>query len=67
MLLSRPLPDDMIVYARGDTHYLLYIFDVMKNQLLMRVGSTLDAEEARNAAARVEGCPSQARYDPLGG
>ncbi|XP_077459432.1 exosome complex component 10 [Stigmatopora argus] len=29
----RPLPDEMAVYARSDTHYLLYIFDCMKAQL----------------------------------
>ena len=30
----RPLSDDMIRYARQDTHYLLYIFENMKNELL---------------------------------
>lgn len=30
----RPLSKEMIEYARSDTHYLLYIFDRMKNQLL---------------------------------
>eukprot|EP00300_Choanocystis_sp_HF-7_P006919 c14982_g1_i2.p1 GENE.c14982_g1_i2~~c14982_g1_i2.p1 ORF type:complete len:647 (+),score=154.33 c14982_g1_i2:51-1991(+) len=30
----RPLPDDMIEYARGDTHYLLYVHDRMTNQLI---------------------------------
>ncbi|XP_057686565.1 exosome component 10 isoform X2 [Corythoichthys intestinalis] len=30
----RPLPDEMELYARSDTHYLLYIFDCMKVQLL---------------------------------
>ncbi|BBN17221.1 exosome complex exonuclease RRP6 [Marchantia polymorpha subsp. ruderalis] len=31
----RPLPGDMMKYAREDTHYLLYIHDMMKNQLLV--------------------------------
>jgi exosome complex exonuclease RRP6 len=35
----RPLPDDMIHYARQDTHYLLYIYDVMKNELLEPPGN----------------------------
>ena len=30
----RPLPQEMIDYARGDTHYLLYICDRMRGQLL---------------------------------
>ncbi|KAI4348481.1 hypothetical protein L6164_009202 [Bauhinia variegata] len=29
----RPLPDEMIRYAREDTHYLLYIYDLMRIQL----------------------------------
>ncbi|PHJ21994.1 exosome component [Cystoisospora suis] len=33
---KRPLTADMEHYARSDTHYLPYIFDVMKNQLLFR-------------------------------
>ncbi|XP_067005258.2 exosome complex component 10 homolog [Anabrus simplex] len=30
----RPLPEELMNYAREDTHYLLYIYDVMKNALL---------------------------------
>uniref|UniRef100_A0A182STN4 Exosome complex component 10 homolog n=1 Tax=Anopheles maculatus TaxID=74869 RepID=A0A182STN4_9DIPT len=30
----RPIPDNFIEYARKDTHYLLYIYDKMKNELL---------------------------------
>ncbi len=30
----RPLSEEMILYARMDTHYLLYIFDQMKQALL---------------------------------
>ncbi|XP_024915065.1 exosome complex component 10 isoform X2 [Cynoglossus semilaevis] len=30
----RPLPEEMIQYARSDTHYLLYIYDCMRAQLL---------------------------------
>ncbi|KAI1007566.1 Exosome complex exonuclease [Podosphaera aphanis] len=32
----RPLPEEMVYYARADTHYLLYIFDHMRNELLDR-------------------------------
>ncbi|XP_041860709.1 exosome component 10 [Melanotaenia boesemani] len=30
----RPLPEEMVQYARGDTHYLLYIYDCVRVQLL---------------------------------
>uniref|UniRef100_A0A3B4TS64 Exosome complex component 10 n=1 Tax=Seriola dumerili TaxID=41447 RepID=A0A3B4TS64_SERDU len=30
----RPLPDEMVQYARTDTHYLLYIYDSVRAQLL---------------------------------
>uniref|UniRef100_A0A8C6S966 Exosome complex component 10 n=1 Tax=Neogobius melanostomus TaxID=47308 RepID=A0A8C6S966_9GOBI len=30
----RPLPEEMLHYARSDTHYLLYIYDCMRAQLL---------------------------------
>ncbi|GMI85466.1 RRP6-like 2 [Hibiscus trionum] len=30
----RPLPDEMLRYAREDTHYLLYIYDLMRTKLL---------------------------------
>lgn len=32
----RPLPAEMIKYAREDTHYLLYIYDAMKYELLLK-------------------------------
>lgn len=30
----RPLPEELILYARQDTHYLLYIYDLLRNELL---------------------------------
>nr|XP_010932653.1 protein RRP6-like 2 isoform X1 [Elaeis guineensis] len=30
----RPLPDEMLKYAREDTHYLLHIYDLMTNRLI---------------------------------
>lgn len=30
----RPLPEEMMYYARSDTHYLLYIYDNLRNLLL---------------------------------
>lgn len=32
----RPLPAEMLKYAREDTHYLLYIYDCLKNDLLQK-------------------------------
>ncbi|KAJ3391974.1 Exosome component 10 [Lobulomyces angularis] len=32
----RPIPLEMMTYARSDTHYLLYVFDRMRNELLKR-------------------------------
>jgi len=29
----RPIPEEMMTYAQGDTHYLLYIYDMLKKQL----------------------------------
>ncbi|KPM44298.1 Exosome complex exonuclease rrp6 [Neonectria ditissima] len=30
----RPIPEEMMYYARSDTHYLLYIYDRVRNDLL---------------------------------
>jgi exosome complex exonuclease RRP6 len=30
----RPIPEEMLYYARSDTHYLLYIFDMLRNEIL---------------------------------
>ena len=30
----RPLPEEMFYYARCDTHYLLYIYDMVRNELI---------------------------------
>jgi exosome complex exonuclease RRP6 len=36
LTLIRPIPDEMYFYARADTHYLLYIYDNMRNELIDR-------------------------------
>ncbi|KAH8114700.1 ribonuclease H-like domain-containing protein [Phellopilus nigrolimitatus] len=38
----RPLPSDMLKYARSDTHFLLYIYDNLRNALLDRAGGQSD-------------------------
>ncbi|ORY58776.1 ribonuclease H-like domain-containing protein [Pseudomassariella vexata] len=32
----RPIPEEMFYYARSDTHYLLYIYDMIRNELVQR-------------------------------
>ena len=32
----RPLPQDFLDYARSDTHFLLYVYDMMRNELIDR-------------------------------
>lgn len=34
--IHRPLPEEMLKYARSDTHYLLYIYDCVRNELIGR-------------------------------
>lgn len=35
-MVDRPLSDELFNYARADTHFLLYIFDNMRNELVER-------------------------------
>ena len=35
-----PLPDEMFYYARSDTHYLLYIYDMVRNELVEKSDTT---------------------------
>ncbi|XP_055679646.1 exosome component 10 [Lutzomyia longipalpis] len=32
----RPLPEELVAYARRDTHYLLYVYDMLRNELLRK-------------------------------
>ena len=36
LIKSSPLPQELFDYARSDTHYLLFIFDNMRNELMKR-------------------------------
>lgn len=44
----RPLPTEMAKYAREDTHYLLYIFDRMRAELLSQSNLDDGSEEENN-------------------
>lgn len=37
----RPLPEEMLYYARSDTHYLLYIYDCVRNDLINSSNSAI--------------------------
>ncbi|PPJ60821.1 hypothetical protein CBER1_10810 [Cercospora berteroae] len=41
----RPLPKELFDYARSDTHFLLYIFDNMRNELIQRSSFELPDRE----------------------
>ena len=38
----RPLPHEMLHYARSDTHFLLYVYDQLRNSLLERAQGKQD-------------------------
>ncbi|KAF4629014.1 hypothetical protein G7Y89_g9139 [Cudoniella acicularis] len=42
----RPIPEEMFFYARADTHFLLYIYDNMRNELIDKTNPEV-AEENR--------------------
>jgi exosome complex exonuclease RRP6 len=48
----RPLTKQMRLYARADTHFLLYIFDVLKNMLIESNKLTQVLYDSRNVALR---------------
>ncbi|KAJ7174298.1 hypothetical protein C8R46DRAFT_945281 [Mycena filopes] len=51
----RPLPEDMLQYARSDTHFLLFIYDNLRNALLDRAVSRAQSKSRS---------PSPARHSP---
>lgn len=42
----RPLPEEMLFYARSDTHFLLYIYDNLRNELVEK-SHPADSQENR--------------------
>ncbi|KAF7318022.1 Exosome complex exonuclease RRP6 [Mycena chlorophos] len=51
----RPLPQDMLNYARSDTHFLLYIYDNLRNALLDRAMSKSRSPSPSGVASGVSG------------
>ncbi|KAF8334683.1 ribonuclease H-like domain-containing protein [Cantharellus anzutake] len=48
----RPLPSEMLFYARSDTHFLLYIYDSLRN-LLLRESRQQKSSDPNEALAQV--------------
>ncbi|KAJ6083376.1 hypothetical protein N7467_007511 [Penicillium canescens] len=57
---TRPLPSEMFDYARSDTHYLLYIYDCLRNDLIEN--STAEASHIDYVNERSKGEALQ-RYE----
>ena len=38
----RPLPEEALFYSRDDTHYLLCLYDVLRNELITKSNGTSD-------------------------
>ncbi|KAJ6516485.1 hypothetical protein C8R45DRAFT_960259 [Mycena sanguinolenta] len=51
----RPLPEDMLQYARSDTHFLLFVYDNLRNALLDRAVSRAQSQSRS---------PSPGRHSP---
>ncbi|KAL5614966.1 hypothetical protein BROUX41_005034 [Berkeleyomyces rouxiae] len=61
----RPIPNEMMFYAQSDTHFLLYIYDMMRNELIKhsdnsRADMNLMSEVIRKSKER-----ALTRYDQL--
>jgi exosome complex exonuclease RRP6 len=41
----RPLPQELLDYARSDTHYLMYIYDNMRNELIEKSDFSIPDQE----------------------
>lgn len=46
----RPLPKEMLGYARADTHFLCYIYDVLRNSLIEHEKLSTVIEESKKVA-----------------
>ncbi|TQN68662.1 Exosome complex exonuclease rrp6 [Colletotrichum shisoi] len=58
----RPLSEEMLYYARSDTHYLLYIYDKMRNELVMKSDRGNPGSDCIEAALQKSKTLSLSRY-----
>ncbi|KAH9215052.1 ribonuclease H-like domain-containing protein [Leptodontidium sp. 2 PMI_412] len=59
----RPLPEEMFFYARADTHFLLYIFDNMRNELIDRSNPEIPDENRIETTLQKSKETSLQRYE----
>ncbi|KAG4439376.1 hypothetical protein IFR05_005125 [Cadophora sp. M221] len=59
----RPLPEEMFFYARADTHFLLYIFDNMRNELIDRSNPEIPDENRLETTLQKSKETSLQRYE----
>ena len=60
----RPLPEELIKYAREDTHYLLYLYDRARNDLIERSneqGNLLQSVVQRSKQICMKVCRSEVK------
>ncbi|KAH8819536.1 ribonuclease H-like domain-containing protein [Xylogone sp. PMI_703] len=59
----RPLPQEMFFYARADTHFLLYIYDNMRNELVTKSNPAVPDENRIELVLQKSKETSLLRYD----
>ncbi|KAL2268339.1 hypothetical protein VTJ83DRAFT_3185 [Remersonia thermophila] len=61
----RPLPEEMFYYARSDTHYLLYIYDMLRNELVELAAKNASDESPIERVLRKSREVALSRYENL--
>ncbi|KAF4986689.1 hypothetical protein FDECE_15825 [Fusarium decemcellulare] len=62
----RPIPEEMMYYARSDTHYLLYIYDRIRNELVAASDRNIPEANLIRRALEKSKELSLSRYEHLG-
>ena len=59
----RPLPEEMFNYARSDTHFLLYVYDNMRNELIDKSSTSQEDGNLVEAVLKKSREEALQRYD----
>lgn len=62
----RPLPKEMLFYARSDTHSLLYVYDRLREELLAHGGPVSVKEVFERSKATASKVYAKEAWDPVG-
>lgn len=62
----RPLPNEMLFYARSDTHSLLYVYDRMREELLAHGGPVSVKEVFERSKGTASKVYAKEAWDPVG-